>query len=174
MKNEYLEAGEVVSAHGVRGGLKIKHYCDRATVLSKQKTVYIRTEEGYLPREVLSASAADSLVIMCIEGITTREAAIAKRGMKIYLHRDSIPLKKGDMFIADMIGLAVTDARSGACYGKLEDVSDVAGRRIYTVLTDKGERVLLPDVPEFIKEISPEGGMRITPISGFFDEADEV
>jgi len=76
------------------------------------------------------------------------------------------------MFIADMIGLPVIHAESGERLGELSDISDVAGRRIYTVKTDGGD-VLLPDVPEFIKEISEEG-MKVLPIPGFFDEADEV
>jgi hypothetical protein len=44
---------------------------------------------------------------------------------------------------------------------------------MYTVRTEKGE-VLLPDVPEFIKEIDGEGGMRVLPIPGFFDEDYEI
>ena len=77
------------------------------------------------------------------------------------------------MFIADMIGLPVIHAETGVKLGTLSDVSDVTGRRIYTVSTDKGE-VLLPAVDEFIKEISEEKGMLVLPIPGFFDEAYEV
>ena len=33
---------------------------------------------------------------------------------------------------------------------------------------------ILPGVPEFVKEISEEGGMKVLPIPGFFDEGDEV
>ena len=85
-----------------------------------------------------------------------------------------VPLAKGEMFVADMIGMSVRDAGSGEEYGVLSDVSDATGRRIYTVRTSDGKEVMIPAVKEFIKEISPEGGMLITPIPGFFDEADEV
>ena len=111
-------------------------------------------------------------VLLTLEGIESREEAIAYRGRSFYLHRDDVPLARGAMFIADMIGLAVIHAESGEVLGELVDVSDVAGRRIYTVKSAGGE-VLLPDVPDFIKEISEEG-MRVLPIPGFFDEADEV
>ena len=76
------------------------------------------------------------------------------------------------MFIADMIGLPVIHAESGEDLGEISDISDVAGRRIYTI-NYRGKSVLLPHVKDFIKEIS-EGGMRVLPIPGFFDEADEV
>ena len=38
----------------------------------------------------------------------------------------------------------------------------------------RGEDVLIPDVPEFIKEIDENNGMKVLPIPGFFDKADEV
>ena len=109
---------------------------------------------------------------MGIEGVNSREDAIALRGVTLYLHRSDVPLKKGAMFIADMIGLPVFHKETGERLGTLSDVSDVAARRIYTVKTERGD-VLLPDVPEFIKEIGEEG-MWVLPIPGFFDEADEV
>ena len=173
MKAEYLEAGRICTAHGVRGALKVEHYCDSAAVLAKQKKIYISERGAYSERRVISASVAGQFVLMTIEGIDTREAAIAQRGRVIYLSREDIPVPKGAMLIADMIGLPVIHAESDERLGEISDVSDVAGRRIYTVRTAGGE-VMLPDVKEFIKEISEERGMRVLPIPGFFDAADEV
>ena len=174
MENKYLEAGRICTAHGIKGTLKIEHMCDTAEVLKGQKRVYFKTREGYEERRVLSSRIGAPFVYMDIEGIASREDAIAYRGKAIYLDRDDVPLADGAMFIADMIGLAVRDARDGREYGTLADVSDATGRRIYTVRTPDGTEVMIPAVPEFVKEISREGGMLITPIPGFFDEADEV
>ena len=112
-------------------------------------------------------------LLMAIEGISSREEAIAYRGKIFYLDREDIPLPKGAMFIADMIGLPVFHAETGESLGVLSDVNDIAGRRIYYVKYE-GREILIPDVPEFIKEISEEGGMRVMPIPGLFDSADEV
>ena len=173
MKNEYLEGGRVCTAHGVKGQLKVEHLCDSPKVLLKVKNIYFKNRSGdFTPVPVNGASVMGQFVLLALEGIESREDAIAYRGRSFYLHRDDVPLKAGAMFIADMIGLAVIHAESGEKLGVLSDVSDVAGRRIYTVKTDGGE-VLLPDVREFIKEISEEG-MKVLPIPGFFDEADEV
>ena len=173
MKNEYLEGAKVATAHGVRGALKLIHLCDGPRVLASVKRIFIREGESYSERRVLSASVSGEFVLMSVEGVESREAAIAMRGDILYLHRDDVPLKAGAMFIADMIGLPVIHAESGERLGTLSDVSDAAGRRIYTVSTDRGE-VLLPAVDEFIKEISEERGMLVLPIPGFFDEAYEV
>ncbi len=174
MKREFLEGGRILTAHGVRGLVKVEHACDSAKVLASQKRVFFKTRNGeYIEKQVGSASVAGAYLLMEIEGIDSREAAIAERGRVIYLHRSDIPLKKGDMFLADMIGLPVYHNETGALLGEISDVSDATGRRIYTIKTPTGD-VLLPGVPEFIKEIDSEGGMRVSPIPGFFDEADEV
>lgn len=173
MRHEYLEGGRICTAHGVKGQLKAEHLCDSPKILLKVKTIYFKNKSGALtPVSVKGASLMGQFVLLTLEGIETREEAIAYRGRSFFLHRDDIPLSKGAMFIADMIGLPVIHAESGEQLGTLSDVSEVAGRRIYTVKTEGGE-VLLPDVAEFIKEISEEG-MKVLPIPGFFDEADEV
>ena len=174
MKKQYLECGKVCSAHGVRGALKIEHWCDTPKVLASQKRVFFLGKDGeYVEKKVTAASVGSRFVILLLEGIDSREAAQAEKNRILYLHRDDIPLKKGAVLVADMIGLPVIHAETGETLGEISDVSDVAGRRIYTVKT-AGEDVLLPDVADFIKEISEEGGMKVLPIPGFFDKADEV
>ena len=173
MKKEYLEAGRICTAHGVRGALKVEHLCDSAAVLARQKRVFLLSGGEYTERRVISASLSGQFVIMTLEGVDSREAAIALRSRLLYLKREDIPVAKGAMLIAEMIGLPVIHAESGETLGVLSDVQDYAGRRIYSVKTASGE-VLLPDVPEFIKEISEKGGMKVLPIPGFFDSRDEV
>ena len=174
MKKQYLEGGRICTAHGVSGILKVEHLCDSPRVLSKMKRVFFKERDGsFTERAVRSASVAGQFVHLGVEGVDTREDAIALRGVIFYLHRDDVPRAKGAMFIADMIGLPVYHVESGEPLGEISDVSDVAGRRIYTVKYE-GREVLLPDVPDFIKEIDEERGMGVLPIPGFFDEADEV
>ena len=174
MKNEYLEGGRICTAHGVKGQLKVEHLCDSPKVLSSAKQVYLKNKDGsFEKRSVTSSGIMGQFVLLGLEGISSREEAIAYRGKYIYLHRSDVPLKDGEMFIADMIGLPVIHAESGESLGEISDVSDVAGRRIYTVKYS-GREVLIPDVKEFIKEIDEEMGMKVLPIPGLFDEADEV
>ena len=174
MKKTYLEGGKICTSHGVKGLLKIEHLCDSPKVLASAKRVYMRERDGsFVEKKIKSASVAGQFVLMGIEGIDSREEAIAYRGRLIYLHREDIPIADGAMLIADMIGLPVYHAESGESLGEISDISDVAGRRIYTV-NYQGRDVLIPDVPEFIKEISEERGMAVLPIPGLFDTADEV
>ena len=174
MKKTYLEGGKICTSHGIKGLVKVEHLCDNPKVLTKAKKIFLKERDGsFTEKKITSASIAGQFILMGIEGIDTREEAIAYRGQLIYLHRDDIPVPKGAMLIADMIGLPVYHAESLESLGEISDVSDVVGRRIYTVKY-KGRDVLIPDVPEFIKEISEEKGMAVLPIPGLFDTADEV
>ena len=174
MKKTYLEGGRICTSHGVKGLVKVEHLCDSPKVLCAAKRIYLKERDGsFTEKKIKSASVAGQFVLMGIEGIDSREEAIAYRGRLIFLHRDDIPVAEGAMLIADMIGLSVYHAETGESLGELSDVSDVAGRRIYTVKY-QGREVLVPDVPEFIKEISEDRGMAIMPIPGLFDLADEI
>lgn len=164
----------MLSAHGVRGLVKVESWCDTPKVLAAQKRIFLSAgDDRYEERKVISASVMGALVLMCIEGINSREEAYAYKNRTLYLHRDDVPVRAGAHLIADMIGLDVIDIETGKVYGTLSEVSDAPGGKIYTVKCNTGD-VLLPAVPEFIKEIDTERGIFIKTIPGFFDEADEV
>ena len=170
MKKEYLECGRVCNAHGVRGILKVESWCDSPKVLASRKRVFVAEKDGtFREIKVLASSVSGALVLLTLEGIETREDAVAMKNTLLYLHREDIPLKKGEMFIADMIGLSVIDANSGRVYGEITDVTDAPRGKLYYIKTSCGE-VIYPSGEQFIKEIIPDRGMYITPIAGFFEE----
>lgn len=170
MKKQYLECGKVCSAHGVHGALKVEHWCDTPKVLASQKRVFFAEKNGeYKEMRVTASSTGTRFVLLTLEGIDSREAAQAEKNRILYLHRDDIPMKKGTVLIADMIGLPVIDVDTGRVYGELSAVDDGVQGKIYTVRTDKGD-VILPGVGDFIKEIDTERGMFVRVIPGFFAE----
>ena len=169
MKKEYLECGKILAAHGVRGVVKVEPWCDSPSVIVKLKNVYFKKGESYESCEVLGASASDSLVLLTLSCVDSREAAQALKNTVIYARREDIPVPKGRVLIADMIGLDVIDADSGRIYGTLTDVTDGVRHQIYTIKTKTGE-VLFPAVSEFLEEIDTEKGVFIHVIPGFFDD----
>ena len=81
MKNKYLEGGKICTSHGVKGLLKVEHLCDSPNVLLKIKRIYFKERDGsYTERKLNSASIMGQFLLVGIEGIATREEAIAYRG----------------------------------------------------------------------------------------------
>lgn len=172
MKKEFLECGKICSAHGVHGAIKVEPWCDSPKVLASQKRIFIEERGEYVLRKVKSASVSTRFVLMTIEGIDTREDAQAMKNTVLFLKREDIPVPRGAVLIADMIGLPVIDIDSGRVYGTLSEVNDGVQAPLYTVKTS-GKDVLIPAIPEFVKEIDAERGVFIRPIKGFFED-DEI
>ncbi|MBQ2793182.1 MAG: 16S rRNA processing protein RimM [Clostridia bacterium] len=169
MKKIYLECGKVCAAHGVRGVLKVEPWCDSPRVLAMQKRIFLATGDGKFKEvRILTASVSAGFVLMSLEGVDGRDAAIAMKGTVLYLHRDDIPVAKGEMLLSDMIGLDVIDASTGERYGVISDITEVPRGLLYTVQTEKGE-VLYPSADALVAGIDSERGLLVTPISGFFD-----
>jgi len=171
MKKEFLEGGRVCNAHGIRGLLKAEAWCDSPKVLAAQKRIFFAEKDGSMKEcKVTRGSVAQGFVLLGLEGLETREDAIALKNKVFYLKREDIPVPEGAYLIADLIGLPVIDIDSGRRYGTVEDITEVPRGQMYTIRTPKGGEVLLPAVKEFVKEIRPDDGIFIRPIPGFFED----
>lgn len=170
MKKLFIECGKIVSAHGVRGLVKVESWCDSPKILSAQKRVFLAAKDGnYVETKVESACVANAAVLMKLEAISDRENAQAHKGAVLYLHREDIPVTPDKILLADIIGLPAIDIDTGRVLGKVKDITESVASGLYVIETEVGDEVLIPDVKEFIKEIREDEGVFIRPIPGFFD-----
>lgn len=168
MDNKYLECAMICSTHGVRGGMRLENRCDSTQVLSSLKRMFMKVGDEYRELRRVSSFIQKNMVVCTFEGIDTVEAAQALRGTVLYAAREDFKLKKGEFFIADMIGLPVFNAESGEKIGTLEDVMKPGPQQIYVIKRENGS-FMVPAVPEFIEDISLEDGIKINVIEGLLD-----
>ena len=170
MKKEFLECGKILGAHGVRGVMKVESWCDSPKILAAQKRVFLACKEGnYKEAKIESASVSGTIVLMKLCGFDDRELVQGMKNTVLYLAREDIPLREGEILLADIIGLDAIDESTGARLGRVKDITDSVASRLYVIETDEGKEVLIPDIKEFIKEIRDEEGVFIHTIPGFFD-----
>lgn len=151
MVQEFLEAGQIVNTHGVRGEVKIMPWTDSGEFLCSFQTLYL---DG-APLAVRSARVHKGAVIARLEGVDDVEAAEALRDRVVCIRRADAKLPEGAFFLADLIGLDVVD-ENGARLGTLREVLTPSRQRVYVV---EGEReIMIPAVPEFVLETNVEGG----------------
>lgn len=166
---EYLEAGKIRNTHGIKGAVKIEHWCDNAQVFTSLKNIYVNVGETYVCYPLSSVSVTgDGTIIATLEGVESFEDAAKLKNQVIYAQRSELPEYSDRVFIADIIGLDIVDADTGVKYGTLSDVTTGGAQEIYVVSTEKGER-LMPAVKEFIAGVEPEKAIYVRPISGIFD-----
>ena len=153
MKKEFLEAGKIVNTHGVRGEVKIMPWADSPDFLLGFKKFYINDE----PIKVKSARVHKNAVIASLDGITDVDAAAALKNKIIFISRKDAKLEKGQFFIQDIIGLPAIDDITGEEIGAVKEVLDMPAQSIYVIVRN-GKEILVPDVPEFITEVSADKG----------------
>lgn len=158
---EFLECGQIVNTHGIKGEVKIDSWCETPEDLANIKTLYI---DG-APTRVRSARVHKNCVIAFLDGINDVNEAIPLKGKVVQALRKDIVLPEGQVFMADLIGLKVLDADTGSELGTLADVLTPSVQKVYVV---RGEReILIPAVDEFLKEINvDEGYIKVHLIEG--------
>ena len=169
-KQKYLECGKATSTHGVKGTLRLECWCDTPETLARLRTLYRKTPSGeFVPMKVKACAVQKGMVLVSFDGFTVLEDAIPLKGTVFYADRDDIRRGRGDVFVADLIGLPVFDAETGEQYGTLSDVISPAGRDIYVVDDVRGGQFMIPAVREFVREIVDEGereGVYVSLIEG--------
>lgn len=171
MKKEYLEVGEVVTTHGVRGDMRLYPWCDPGDV-ERAARMYL-DEKGEQEFRVQYVKPHKNVYLVKLKGIDSPEEARKFIGKALYMKRSDIPVKKGEYFIQDLIGLKVVDSASGSCYGELSDVASTGANDIYAVRAEDGTEVWIPAIPQVIDKVDIDGGiLSITPMKGLFDDED--
>lgn len=162
MKNKFLEAGQIVNTHGVKGELKIVPWCDSPEFLCQFSTLYI---EGK-PIKVRSARVHVTNVLLQLEGVDDVNAAMRLKGKTIEIDRTGIEPPSGRHFLADLMGLEVRDAESGTVLGAVSDILTPPAHEVYVVRGGRHE-YMIPAVDAFVVETNvDEGYLRVRLIEG--------
>ena len=149
--NEFLDCGQIVNTHGIRGEVRIVPWADSPDFLCGFDRLYV--DGG--AKKVLSSRVHKGSVIAKLDGVDTVEQAMALKGKTVQIRRADAKLPEGAFFLADIIGLDVVD-EEGQKIGVLREVLSPSIQQFYVV---EGEReILIPAVPEFILETNIEGG----------------
>lgn len=167
MKKEYLEAGKIVSIHGIKGEVKIMPYCDSAELLCEFDRLFLGKNHTEIIIE--RSRVQKNMVIAKLEGYDTPEAAEKLRNKLLYMHRDDLELDDDTYFIQDLIGIEVRDADTGTVYGIIDDVLETGANDVYSI---RGEdrTYLVPAIADVVITTDiDENIMTIRPLEGLFD-----
>ena len=151
-KQSLIDAGKIVNTHGVRGEVRIEVWLDSPALLKRCGRVFLGGEE----KKILSAREHKGFLIAQLEGVEDVNAAQTLKNRVVQIARADAKLPRGAYFLQDIIGAFVVD-EGGAEIGKLAEVLELPGQRVYVV---KGETEhLIPAVPAFIRNTDAENGV---------------
>ena len=140
MKLQFVEAGEIVTTHGIKGEVKVMCWLDDPEMLCEFDRCVIDGKEV----EIEQCRVQKTCNLMKLAGIDTMDDAQAMRGKKIMLYREDIDDEV--IFAAELMGMDVF--ADGVQIGKIRDVLDYPGNVVYVV---KGQHeYMIPAVKAFI------------------------
>ena len=148
-----LEVGHIVNTFVIKGEVKVTPFTDDINRFDDLKKVYVKTRKEDKLYKVENVRYHKNMVLLKLEGIENPEQAELLKNSYLEIDReDAIPLKEGQYFIVDLIGLDVyTD--EGNLLGKVDDIYNTGANDIYVVKDELGKQVLLPGIKEVIKEV---------------------
>jgi len=146
MRLEFIEAGEIVNVHGLRGEVKVLCWLDDPEMLCEFDRCRIQGKE-YTMEQVRVQKTCN---LVKLEGIDTVEEAQKLRGKTVELFREDIDEEV--IFAAELIGMEVYT--NGEKIGKITEVLSYPGNSVYVV---KGQyEYMIPAVSQFILDTDME------------------
>ena len=151
MKLQFIEAGEIVTTHGVKGEVKVLTWLDAPELLCEFERCRIDGKE-YMMESVRVQKTCN---LVKLQGVDTMEAAQALRGKVMQLYREDIDDEV--IFAAELIGMEVFCEDQQI--GKITEVLDYPGNMVYVV---KGEHsYMIPAVKAFVLSTDMEANRMV-------------
>jgi len=168
----YIETGEIVATHGIKGDVKIYPWTDYPEFLEEFDTFFIQKNRmHYQKLHATSVRTSNGMNIISFEGYDTVEKSRELIGKTIYLDREEIQLEDGYYFIADLIGCKVVNDETEREIGTIYDVKNLGASDIYYIKGTDGKEYLFPAVDEFLVNTDIDAKIiRVRVIEGMFSE----
>jgi 16S rRNA processing protein RimM len=147
-----VELGQVFDAKGLKGHIKVRPYSQDPVSLLACKHIFLQgnpaqmgSNQTYL---VKSAKGHSGDVVMLLEGVDDRDAALALKGLTVMLSREQFPDAGANSYYwIDLIGCEVENLQ-GVHLGKVEDISEFGAHPVMKI----GDE-LIPFVEAIVKSV---------------------
>ena len=163
MKLQFIEVGEIVNTHGVRGEMKMLTWLD----CPEDMCQFTRCRIQGKTYEIISCRVQKTCNLLTLKGVDTMEAAQAMRGKTLEIFREDVD--DSVIFAAELEGMDVFCEEANI--GKLTTVLDYPGNQVYVV---KGEKeYMIPAVSAFVLSTDLEKNrMQVKLLEGMETNAD--
>ncbi|MCG6901942.1 MAG: ribosome maturation factor RimM [Rhodobacter sp.] len=171
MSDSKICVGAIAGAFGVKGEVRLKSFCADPAAIAGYAP--LTSEDGSRRFTLTLGQPISSGFAARIDGIATKEAADALRGVRLYAERSALPeLPDDEFYHADLIGLTVLDT-GGATLGRVRAVlNHGAGDILEIAAPGLPDAVLLPFTLDAVPTVDVAAGRIIAdPPEGLFSQS---
>lgn len=155
-QSDRVTIGRVGAAQGIHGEMRIIPLTDFPERFQELKEVTVGDELLHIE----SCRHHKNFILLKFREYPVREDAMALTGRMLTVAReDAVPLKEGEYYTFDIIGLKVVDEH-GRSLGTITNVLRTGANDVYQMEDVDGKDVLIPALKSVVKEIDlPKGRM---------------
>lgn len=163
MRLQLIEAGEIVTTHGLRGDVKVLPWVDSPEFLKDFKRVSIEGKTY----EVEACRVQKGCNLLKLQGVDSCEAGMTLKGKTVCIFREDAD--PDTVFAAELQDVEVF--AEGTSIGKIAEVLDYPGNQVYVV---QGEfEYMIPAVKQFVLNLDLDGNrMDVKLIEGMRSDED--
>lgn len=161
--------GAIAGAFGVRGEVRLKSFCAQAADIATYGPLF--SEDGARSFAVTLTRPVPTGFAAKLSGVSTKEAADALRGQRLFAPRSALPALPDDEFYhADLIGLEARDT-GGALLGTIAAIHNHgAGDLLELRAPGQKAPLLVPFTLAIVPTVDlATGRVIIDPPEGLFD-----
>jgi 16S rRNA processing protein RimM len=168
--------GEFGRAHSLKGQVRLKSYtADPKAIAAYGPLIAAGGRKISLKKNVRQApGGAPDILIVQVEGVTSREAAEALNRVRLHLERDKLPPpdEEDEFLLADLIGLPVEN-EAGQALGTIVDVPNYGGGDLLEITPlGRGATAFLPFTKAFVPVVDIGAGrIVVAPPEDLFEPA---
>ncbi len=166
--------GKIIGVQGIKGEVKVFPTTSFPSRFRQMARVLIGDDKTQTDYPILSVRDQKKLIVLSLEGITTRTQAEAMVGLHLFVTQDElVKLPEDHYYIFDLIGLEVIDKKWGLL-GLIKDVIEGAQDLYLISPVPTGlptKEFLIPAVKDLILEIDLQKKiMRVDLPEGLWEE----
>jgi 16S rRNA processing protein RimM len=170
-----VQVGFVFRPHGMEGELKVNpEFTDDPARFEELDTVYL----GQSPRAVVRHAVRSVryqqtkrgvTVILGLADVDSRTAAEAVMKQNVYADEEALALGEDEVFIHDLVGLAVV-TEAGEALGTVANYVEMPAQDVFVVTRPDGGEAMIPAVEDFIVSVDLEANrLVVRPIDGLLE-----
>jgi 16S rRNA processing protein RimM len=158
---EFIEIGQAVNTHGLKGELKIESWSDFDEIrYTPGNTVYLEKRGEMVPVTVKSFRVHKGYSLVAFEELPEINAVIPYKGCIVYVNADDRQeLEEGEYYFDELIGLTAVD-EDGKRIDEVISVEETNGAQDnLRIRKEDGKEVLVPNVPAFVTDVDLDQGI---------------
>jgi 16S rRNA processing protein RimM len=162
----------VIGAQGLKGAVKAKIFTAAPDALTRYGVIFDRHGRRFEITAVRPGKPGEA--VMSFQGIESREAAEALKGIQLFVAREKLPAAgQEEFYYADLIGLEARDGEARVL-GKVAAIHNFGAGDVIEIGRSDGDSVLLAFTRETVPVIDIPGGHIVVAVPEADEENDRV